>query len=155
MLAALFTGPVLTALLNGLLGPLEAIFKDYTQGQITKEELAERLQATILTTFAQIDAQYQDSLTKTYAAFLQAASTNPVMARAWSWVLYSQLLVLVWHQVGIPAIDLVFSIKYPSSGATVDWAYALIALCLGAPAIASRIGPAAGWAASTIKGLVK
>ncbi len=57
MLAALFTGPVLTALLNGLLGPLEAIFKDYTQGQITKEELAERLQTTILTTFAQIEKE--------------------------------------------------------------------------------------------------
>lgn len=155
MLAALFTGPVLTALINGLMGPLESIFHDYTNGQITKEQLAERLQAAMLSTLAQIDAQFQDSLTKTYTAFLQAASTNPAMARAWSVVLYSQLFVLIWHQFCIPAIDLLFQVKYPSSGATVDWAYALVALCLGAPAIASRIGPASGWVASTIKGLMK
>ena len=71
-------------------------------------------------------------------------------------VLYSQLFVLVWHQFCIPAIVALKFVKdYPTSGATVNWAYALVALCLGAPAIASRIGPAAGWAAENIGKLVR
>ncbi len=155
LLASLFTGPVLTSLINGLMGPLESIFHDYIQGKISKEQLQEKLQEAILAAFAQVETQFFDSLTKTYTSFIQAATTNPIMTRAWSVVLYSQLFVLVWHQFVIPAIVALGILKnYPSSGTTVEWSYALIALCLGAPAIASRIGPAAGWAAS-IKGLVK
>lgn len=153
ILASLFSGPIITALVNGLMGPLEAIFKDYIAGQITKEQLAEKIQEAILAAFAQVETAYLDSITKTYTAFIQAASQNPVMARAWSVVLYTQLAVLTWHQVGIPAIDQIFGIRYPSSGATVDWAYALVALCLGAPAIASRVGAGASWATDSLKRL--
>lgn len=154
--ASLLSGPVLTGLISALLGPLEQLYSDYQKGVISKEQLAERLQAAMLTAFSQVESQFQDSLTKTYTAFIQAASTNPVMARAWSYVLYSQLFVLVWHQMVIPALVTFGAVtKYAPSGATADWSYALIALCLGAPAIASRIGPASGWAASTIKGLLK
>lgn len=153
MLAALFTGPVLTALINALLGPLESIFHDYTQGQITKEQLAERLQAAMLSTLAQIDAQFTDSLTKTYTAFITTAATNPVMTRAWSVVLYSQLAILLWQQWAIPLIvALGFVQKYPSAGVTGEWAYALVALCLGAPALSTRIGSVANNIKQMLKG---
>lgn len=155
ILASLFSGPIITALVNGLMGPLEAIFKDYIAGQITKEQLAEKMQEALLATFAQVEAAYLDSITKTYTAFIQAASQNPVMTRAWSIVLYSQLLVLFWHQMAIPALVYFSGVKYPSSGATVDWAYALIALCLGAPAIASRVGAGASWAVDNLSRIIK
>ena len=153
-LASLFSGPVLTSLINGLAAPLEAVYRDYINGKISAEQLNEKLQEAMLAAFAQVETQFLDSITKTYTSFLQAASQNPVMTRAWSAVLYTQLAVLIWHQFFIPAIIATGIIeKYPSSGATVDWAYALVALCLGAPAIASRIGPAAGWA-SNLKRLI-
>jgi hypothetical protein len=156
LFASLLGSGALSALVNALLGPAEDMFKQYVAGQITKEQLAEKLQEAMLAAFSQVEASYMDSITKSYAAFMQSATQNPAMARAWSVVLYSQLLVLFWHQVGIPAIiALGIVAKYPSSGATVDWAYALVALCLGAPAIASRIGPADGWSANNIAKLVK
>lgn len=160
LLASLFAGPTLTALINGLMGPLESIFHDYIQNKITKEELQEKLQEAMLAAFAQIEVQFLDSLTKTYTAFIQAASQNPVMTKAWSVVLYSQLFVVFWHQFAIPLIVLVVHIWdvrfiYPSSGITSDWAYALIALCLGAPQIASRVGAGASWAANNLSKIVK
>lgn len=151
--ATLLSGPVLSALVNGLLGPLENIFTQYINKQITKEQLAEKLQEAILATFADVEKSFYDSLTKTYTAFLQTMATNTVVARAWSIVLYSQLFVLIWHQLVIPGLA-TYGIQYKSSGATVDWAYALVALCVGAPAISARVGPAASWAADNIKKLV-
>jgi hypothetical protein len=153
--ASLLGSAGLKALVDAFAGPVEAIFHDYVQGKISKDQLQEKLQEAILAAFSQVEAAYLDSITKTYTAFIQAAAQNPVMVKAWSVVLYSQLFVLFWHQFCIPAIvALGFIDKYPTSGATVNWAYALVALCLGAPAIASRIGPAAGWASDNIKRLV-
>jgi hypothetical protein len=154
LLASLFSGPILTSLVNSLIGPLEKIYGDYIQGKISKEQLAEQLQAAMVSAFAQIEAQFLDSITKTYTTFIQTASQNPVMTRAWAAVLYSQLFVLIWHQWVIPLLVLVFDVKYPSSGVTVNWSYALIALCLGAPQIISRIGPAASWASDSLKRMV-
>lgn len=151
--ASLLSGPIIKALIDGLMGPLEAIYKDYIAGKITKEQLAEQLQAAILAAFVSVETAYLDSITKTYTTFIQAASQNPVMTRAWSVVLYSQLFVLVWHQMAIPALA-TMGVAYKSSGATVDWAYALVALCLGAPAIASRVGAGASWATDNLKRLV-
>jgi hypothetical protein len=154
-IAALLGKEALSTVIGALLGPLENIFHDYIQNKITKEQLQEQVQAALLAAFSQAEATYLDSITKTYTAFIQVAAQNPVMTRAWSWVLYSQLFVLIWHQIVIPAIVTLGLIqKYATSGATTDWAYALVALCLGAPAIASRIGPAAGWASDSLKRLV-
>lgn len=159
--ASLLTGGALQTLVNTLLPAVVSLVNDYTQNKITKEQLAEKLQEAILSAFSQVEKQYLDSITKTYTAFIQAMMTNPEMVRAWKFVLYSQTIVLVWHQAGIPLfVQLVRwtydpRFIYPSSGTTVEWAYALIALCLGAPAISSRIGPAASWASDAFNRLIK
>jgi hypothetical protein len=153
ILTSLFTGPIISAIADGLFGKLEAGWEAYVKKEISKDQLLAQMQAALLATFKDVEIAFYDSLTKTYTAFIQAASANPVMARAWSVVLYSQLFVLIWHQLAIPALA-TYGIPYKSSGATVDWAYALVALCLGAPAIASRVGPAAGMLTDGLKKLV-
>lgn len=153
ILAKLITGPVLTALAGALLGPIESIYKQYVAGQISKEQLAEKLQEALVDAFKDVDKTFLDSITSTYNTFITTAAQNPIMTRAWSIVLYSQLFVLLWHQLAIPALA-TLGVQYKSSGTTVDWAYALVGLCIGAPALVSRIGPAANWAGDAIKKLV-
>lgn len=155
MLASIFTGPILKSLVGALLGPLEAMYREYINGQISKEQLAEKLQEAILASLVQIEGALYDSITKTYASFMQAAVQSKTMQRVWACVALSQLVVLLWHQVGIPALIYWRGGSYPSSGTTVDWAYALLALCLGAPALTSRIGPAATWAVDSLKGALR
>lgn len=140
-------------LLSGVLaGPLESIFHDYFNAKISKEQLAEKLQEAVLAALIQSETALYESITKTYASFMTTAAQSPLMQRAWAVVLYSQLFVLLWHQVVIPFLVTFGYVKsYATSGATVNWAYALVALCLGAPAIASRIGPAATWTADSIR----
>lgn len=156
LIGSIFTGPILKGLADALMGPLESAFRDYMNAKITKEQLAEKLQEALIAGLTQVETQLYDSITKTYAAFMQAAAQSKTMQRVWAAVAISELLVLLWHQVGIPALVTFGYVKtYASSGATVDWAYALLALCLGAPAIASRIGPAASWTADNLSKIIK
>lgn len=151
-LASIFAGPLIKTLVEGLSAPVVDIVKAHIAGQITKEQLNEKLAEAILAAFASVEQAFLASLTQTYTAFITATKDNKTLARMIAVTLYAELAVLIWHQVGIPFVIFIGLTKaYPSSGATVDWAYALIALCLGAPAIASRVGPAAGWAASSLR----
>lgn len=155
-LASIFAGPILKTFIDALVGPALKAFEAYQNKQITFEQLKEKLGEAALEAFASVEQAFLQSLTQTYTAFIGAAKDNKTLSRMIAVTLYVELAVLTWHQVGIPFIIFIGLTKaYPSSGATVDWAYALIALCLGAPAIASRVGPAAGWAADNIKRLVK
>lgn len=154
--ASLLGGGALQTFINALAGPVVDIVKAYLDKTITEAQLAEKLKEAALAAFAEVEKQHLDSITKTYTTFIQAMAANPTMVRAWAVALYSQLLVLIWHQVGIPAVVALGLVdKYPSSGVTVTWAYAIVALCLGAPAISSSIGPAATWAADSLGRLIK
>ncbi|RZN01679.1 hypothetical protein CWO91_32995 [Bradyrhizobium genosp. SA-3] len=65
------------------------------------------------------------------------------MQKVWGFAIISQLLVLLWHQVGIPAIVALGVItRYPSSGTTVEWAYLLVGALMGLGPMV-RAGPRA------------
>ncbi|MBH5389143.1 hypothetical protein [Bradyrhizobium diversitatis] len=119
--ASLLGSAGLKALVDAFAGPVESIFHDYIQGRISKEQLQEKLQEAILAAFSQVEAQYLDSITKTYTAFIQVAAQNPAMVKAWSVVLYSQLFVLFWHQFCIPAIVALGVVdKYPKAALLIS-----------------------------------
>lgn len=126
------------------------VLKDFQDRKITEAELIEKLRAALLQAFADVERAHADLIAKTFESFQQTLRTSPMMQRAWCWVVYSQLAVLLWHQVGIPATVIVvrsFYVpgwNYPSSGSTVEWAYALLGFMFGAGAMLLRAGPGAG-----------
>jgi len=65
---------------------------------------------------------------------MQAMVQSKLMQVVWDSVVISQTLVLLWHQIGIPALCYHVGNKacYPSSGTTVEWAYLLVAVCVRA-----------------------
>ncbi len=144
--------PIISALGGKLLDNIEDAFKTYVAGQITREQLAVKLQEALLSTFADVEKSYAASINATFDSFMKAAAQSKLMQQVWAAVALTQLIVLLWHQVGIPALVYLTGARYPSSGATVDWAYALLALCLGGGAITLKTGPGSG---SMIDGLKK
>lgn len=143
-------GPIVKALADSLFGKVADTFQAYFQKQITEAQLKEKLVEALLSTFAEVEKAYAASLTATFSSFMNAAAQSKFMQHVWGAVALSQLVVLLWHQVGISA--LVAAVRwsghtgwsYPSSGSTVDWAYALLALCLGGGAISLKMGPGSG-----------
>jgi hypothetical protein len=133
------------SLVDGLISRITTVFQAYFQKEITAEQLRAQTIEALLATFADVEKAYADALSKTFASFMGAMQVSRLVRYVWASVVISQLLVLIWHQVGIPAIvALGWISRYPSSGTTVEWAYALIAACVGlGPAILAS-GPASG-----------
>ncbi len=154
ILSAIFSsigGPIVDALLGNVRGIFEAYFKK----EISEAQLREQLMAAIAKTFSEIEVAHAEALAKTYASFMEAMSKSPIMQRAWSIVVYSQLFVLVWHQMAIPFIVFTgLTAKYPPSGSTGGWAYLLLAACMGMGPVVRRAGPGGGNLAERLKGLV-
>ena len=155
MLAAIFSQIGLD-FFTKLLDKSGDIWVAYINKQITREQLIEKLNEASLGVVKEIEAANDDALKATYEAFQATLRTSRVIQAAWVVLFVSQTAVLVWHQVGIPALCFVLNDPhcYPSSGTTVQWAYLLLAFQLGAGPIVFRAGPGAGSIASMLKGLI-
>lgn len=126
-----------------ILDKVEGAFKAYINKEITREQLAAEIQKAMLETFAEVEKAHADALAKTYQSFMGAVVKSRLMQVVWASVTLSQLLVLLWHQVGIPAYVHFTGLDYPSSGSTVEWAYALVGAAIGLGPLVLRTGPGA------------
>lgn len=140
MLSAIFAS-LSGSIVDSLLGRVTGVFEAYFNKQITQAELKAQVEKAMLASFTDVEKSHAESIAKTYDSFMRAASTNLLMQTIWAATVISQLFVLLWHQVGIPALTYFTGDKYPSSGSTVEWAYALIAACLGFGPMILRAGP--------------
>ncbi len=123
-LVGMLTGPIVDAIMT--------VIGKYLQAGVDKEKIKADVKLAVLNAFKEVAKSDNEALTKTYAAFMDAATKSVLMQRVWACVCISQLVVLLWHQLGIPAFVLATGIPYPSSGSLVEWAYALLGFCIGA-----------------------
>lgn len=148
------------AFIDRFLGTALKAFEAYNNKQISMEELRTRLQLSLVDAAKAVEVSHSETLAKTYASFMGAVQQSKVMQFVWAAVTLSQLSVLLWAQVGIPFFVMLMrqtipNWKYPSSGATVEWAYLLLAGCIGMGSVVLRKGPGSGDLADRLKGLVK
>lgn len=160
VLSGLLTGPIISAICEGLFGRLESAWEAYVKKEISKDQLMAAMQQALLATFRDVEVAFYDSMSKTYASFMTALGNSPKMQAAWVVAVFSQLFVLIWHQLMIPWIVMLVRAAghtgwtYPSSGSTIDYAYFLLMALIGAPAIAARGGPGSGGFVDGLKRLV-
>jgi len=129
-------------LVDVILGNITGIFKAYFDKEITEAQLKAQLQEALIKGFVEVEKTQADALTKTYSSFMDAMKTNTLMQICWGSVVLSQLFVLLYHQLAIPFIIFMgWATKYPPSGSTVDWAYLLVAGCLGLGPVVLNGGP--------------
>lgn len=131
------------AFIDKFFGAAKDIFHDYTQGKISEAECRTRLLSALLDAAKAVEVSHSETLAKTYATFMDAMKTSKLMQIMWACTVGTQLFVLVWHQLAIPFIAFAFSVRYPSSGETVNWAYLLLGACLGMGPLVLRNGPGA------------
>lgn len=133
------------SLIDKIIGPFLELGKAYMNKQISMEELRARMVTVLISSAADVEKTQAQELSKTYESFQVTLRQSRLVRIAWACTLFSQLAILVWHQAGIPALCYYQGVKacYPSSGSTVEWAYALIGFLLGAGALIFRTGPGA------------
>lgn len=149
-------GSIVASVANNAVAEVGKAFQAHANKQISIAEVEAKVKEVIATAFAEIEKAAYEAIAKTFDSFTKALVQSKLMQVTWASVVFSQLLVLVWHQVGIPfVIFMGYAKQYPSSGTTVEWAYLLLGLCLGAGPMVLRSGPGAGDIAGRLKDLVK
>jgi phage/plasmid primase-like uncharacterized protein len=155
-LAGALGGAVVKQLAGTLIDKVSGAFAAHQQRQMTRDQLAADLQKALVETFAEVEKSHGDALARTYESFMGTVRASREIARMFKVVIYSQTFVLVWHQWFIPfylhfiAAD---GMRYPSSGATAEWAYLLIGGLCGAAPMLLRAGPGAGSLTERLKRL--
>lgn len=153
MLSAIFSS-VGVSIVNAFLGKALEAFTAYNNKQISMEELRTRVSIAMLESFKEVEIAHAETLAKTYASFMQAMVQSKLMQYVWASVTISQLMVLLWVQVGVSAFVFVTGHAWPSSGKTSDWAYLLVAACVGMGPIVLRSGPGENTITEKLKAMV-
>jgi hypothetical protein len=130
LLAALLTPTVLTSLADMFIGRAADAFKAYVNKEISIEEFRSRISIALAQSITEVEKAHADSLSKTYASFMQAATQSLLFRVVWSVVVLAETSVLVSYQYGlVPAAP------------GIEWAYALVAGLLGLGSVTLRAGP--------------
>lgn len=136
-------GSMIGPIVDKIIGPFTDLFKSYLNKQITIEELRAKMTATMLESFTAVEKSHSETLASTYKDFQESLRSSLLVKVVWASVTISQLLVLLWHQVGISTLCYFVGNKacWPSSGETVVWAYALVGASVGLGPLVLRVGP--------------
>jgi hypothetical protein len=134
---------VIGSLTGTLLDKVTGIFDSYFKKEITKAELQEKLSEALLKSATEIEVSHSETLAATYNSFMKTMSSSRIIQWVWAATAVSQLIVLVWHQMGIPLLCYFAGNArcFPSSGSTVEWAYLLLGGLLGMAPLVLRGGP--------------
>ena len=129
---------VLDFLTGGLVDKVLELGKAYVGKQISEAEFKSRVQIAADEARARVEGAWAATAAETARATQGALKASPVLQRAWSAVLFLEVTVLVWYQIGAPAFLVITGTPWPSAGVTLEWAYLLVAAQLGAGPLVFR-----------------
>lgn len=132
---------IITTIAPLLIGKLADAFTAYEKKQISLAELNARVSQALMECFSEVMRSQSDALAKTFASFGEVMKNSRLVRMVWAIVVLSQVCVLVFQQVGVPAIVYFGGGTWPSAGATIDWAYLLIVGLCGLGPVVLNAGP--------------
>jgi hypothetical protein len=154
MLSAIFS-QIGGALVDSILGKITGVFEAYFKKEISLAELRAKVQEAMFQSFNEIEIAHADALAKTYASFMGAIVQSKILQQVWAFVTLSQAFMLLWFQIGIPFIVAIGVVdRWPSSGDTAAWAYALVGACVGMGPLVLRAGAGSSSISDRLKGLI-
>lgn len=154
MLSAIFSSVGMSIINSMFSNALEA-FKAYENKVISVEQLKDQLYAIMANAIRDVEVAQAETLAKTYASFMQALVQSKILQRTWAFVTISQACMLLWFQLGIPFIVAIGIVqRWPSSGDTAAWSYALVGACLGMGPMVLKGGASGTSIADKLKSLI-
>jgi hypothetical protein len=124
---AAITGKAAKMMAGGVLD----LIKQYQEGKITEAQMKAEVEKASIEAMLKVEVAYAEAATEQFKAFQESVRASPQVARAFVVVMVTQLFVLLWAQWGAAAFELATGVAWPAPNATVDWSYAILALCLG------------------------
>lgn len=129
---------LLKLLTGGLVDRVFELGQAYLRKEISEAEFRSRVEIAASETAAKIEQGWAQAASETAKAAHGSVAVSPILQRAWAAVLFLQVTVLVWYQVGAPAYQVMTGAAWPDPGVSLEWAYALIAAMIGVGPLVMR-----------------
>lgn len=120
-------GAIVKLLTGGLVDKVLDGWQAYLRKEISEAEFESRVRIAAEEAGARISGDVQAAL-----------RASPILQRAWGAVLFLQVSVLVWYQIGAPAFEVLTGAAWPDPGVSLEWAYLIVAAMIGAGPLVFR-----------------
>jgi hypothetical protein len=129
---------IVKLLTGGLVDRVLDIGQAYLKKEIDKAEFESRVRIAAEETAAKVEASWADATASVARATQSTLKSSAILQRAWAAVMFLQVTVLVFYQIGAPAFEIITGTAWPDPGISLEWAYLLIATMIGAGPLVLR-----------------
>lgn len=133
-------GILLKWLTGGFVDKLVGLGDAYFKKQITEAQFRAEVEKAAQDAATKAEAAWADAAAKIAATTGDMVKASPILQRAWAAVLFLQVAVLVWYQIGAGAFEIITGAAWPNPGVTLEWAYLLVGAMVGAGPFVFRRG---------------
>jgi hypothetical protein len=125
-------GKIVSWLTGGFVDRIFGIAETYIKTEGDKAKFKSEVQAAANEAAANVEKAWAEASSSIAASTQDALKAAPILQRAYAIVLFLQLFVLVWYQLGAPAYEVITAARWPDPMASIEWAYLLIGAMVGA-----------------------
>lgn len=129
---------VVKLLTGGLVDRILDLGQAYLKKEIDKAEFESRVRIAAEETAAKVEASWAQAASEATKATHTSLASSAILQRAWAAVLFLQVAVLVFYQIGAPAYRVMTGSAWPDPGVSLEWAYLLVAAMIGAGPLVLR-----------------
>jgi len=129
---------IIKLLTGGLVDKVLDLGQAYFRKEISQSEFESRVKIAAQETAAKVEQSWAQAASEAAKATHASLSASPVLQRAWAAVLFLQVAVLTFYQIGAPAFQLMTGTAWPHPGISLEWAYLLVATMIGAGPLVLR-----------------
>lgn len=133
-------GTLLSWLTGGFVDKLVGLGQSYINKSVTEAQYRAEIEKAAQDAARQIETAWADASAKIAASTQDALKASPILQRAWSAVLFLQVAVLCFYQIGAPAFQVITGTPWPAPGIVLEWAYLLVGCQLGVGPFVFRRG---------------
>ena len=129
---------IIKLLTGGLVDKVLDLGQEYFRKEISQSEFESRVKIAAQETAAKVEQSWAQAASEAAKATQATVKASPILQRAWAAVLFLQVVVLVWYQIGAPAFQVITGTAWPHPGISLEWAYLLVATMIGAGPLVLR-----------------
>jgi hypothetical protein len=123
---------IVSILTGGLVDKVVDLGKAYFNKQISQAEFESKVKIAAGDAAAQVEKSWAEAASSIAASTQDALKASPILQRGYVIVLFMQLFVLVWYQIGTSLFLLITGVSFPPPMVPIEWAYLLISAMIGA-----------------------
>lgn len=131
---------ILSWLTGGFVDKVVGLGQAYLQKQVSEAEFRAEVEKAAQETAAKIEASWAEATAKVAASTQDTLKASAILQRAWAAILFLEVAVLVFYQIGAPAFAIITGRAWPDPGISLEWAYLLVAAMIGAGPLVFRKG---------------